>query len=379
MTEHRHATSPVLDHCPPTLPAHAYHDLDWYRREMLTIWSRNWVWAGRLSDLAPGTVQRRQVGPANVVLCRAPDGAVSAFHNVCRHRGAELCSADAQPMGMLLTCKYHNWAYAAQDGRLIATGQAQPTADFRRQDHGLLPVAVKHWMGFVFLNLSADPGALIADIPLTSLQNWPMVSLQTGHRFTNIVQGNWKILWENYNECLHCATIHPELSALVPIYQTGLMAANEVPGWTPDDPVKTPMKPGATTWTLSGQPCGPEFPGLTDAERQAGYLFVTLYPTAFVVAHVDHVRAIVFEPLGPDQTRVTAEWYFAQSTLNQPGFDAAQVAAFAKLVLQQDAEVVEMNQRGLQSPAFTAGRLMPEEYAIRDFDTWVLKEMEATP
>jgi Rieske 2Fe-2S family protein len=46
-------------------------------------------------------------------------------------------------------------------------------------------------------------------------------------------------------------------------------------------------------------------------------------------------------------------------------------------VLRQDAEVVEMNQRGLRSPAYKGGTLMPEEYAIRQFDEWVLDQMEA--
>ena len=238
-------------------------------------------------------------------------------------------------------------------------------------------MAVKVWAGFVFLNLSSDPGELQADLPLSALDNWPMDTLVTGHRSESLVAGNWKILWENYNECLHCATIHPELSDLVPIYKTGVMAQNEALGWTPGDKPEPTMKPGAMTWTATGAPCGPEFSGLTAPERRAGYLFVTIYPTMFVVAHVDYVRAIIFEPLAPDLTRVRGEWYFAQETLDQPGFDAVAVAEFAKLVLRQDAEVVEMNQRGLRSPAYTKGTLMPEEYAIRQFDQWVLAQMEA--
>ena len=53
MNDHRHPLSPVLDHCPPTLPAHAYYDAAWFAQEMATIWARNWVWAGRLADLKP--------------------------------------------------------------------------------------------------------------------------------------------------------------------------------------------------------------------------------------------------------------------------------------------------------------------------------------
>ena len=40
----RHPRSPVMDHCPMTLPAHAYYDAGWYQQEMRTIWAKNWVW-----------------------------------------------------------------------------------------------------------------------------------------------------------------------------------------------------------------------------------------------------------------------------------------------------------------------------------------------
>jgi Rieske 2Fe-2S family protein len=374
---HHHPQSPILDHCPETLPAPSYYDVEWYAREQRTIWARNWVAAGRMADLRPGTMVKRQVGAASVILCRTPEGHLSAFHNVCRHRGAELCSRDEQPMGKLITCRYHAFAYAANDGRLMATGHAHPTDDFRREDHGLRQVAVMVWNGFVFVNLSREPGPLKPDLGLDHLKNWPMESLITGHRMVRELACNWKVFWENYNECLHCPGVHPELCDMVPIYRTGLMGRNEAADWTPEEAPQPMLKEGAATWTASGKPCGPEFPGLTAIERQNGYNFVTVYPTMFVVAHVDYVRAVFLEPTGPETTRLTAEWYFPQETLDQPGFDAAEVAAFAKIVMAQDCEVAELNQRGLRSPAYERGRLMPEEYAIRDFHRWVLRNMEA--
>jgi Rieske 2Fe-2S family protein len=73
--------------------------------------------------------------------------------------------------------------------------------------------------------------------------------------------------------------------------------------------------------------------------------------------------------------KLVAEWYFSAETMAQPGFDAASVAAFAKLVMEQDADASAMNQRGIASPAFTRGRLMPEEHSIHRFHDWVQKEM----
>lgn len=369
------AASPLLDHCPGTLPRAAYVSPDWYAREMATIWSRHWVCAGRADDLASATMRAVQVGPASVILARLPDGTLRAYHNTCRHRGAEICR-DERAAGKLITCPYHAWAYAADDGRLISTAHAHPTEDFRREDHGLRPVALRQWAGFIFLSLATAPPDLRGDIPLSTLDNWPMDGLRTGHRWEQVLDCNWKVFWENYSECLHCPGIHPELCDMVPIYREGVMAPNERQGRTPGVGGQAQLKPGAESWTMSGAPCGPAFPGLTPEERQAGYTFVTLWPSAFVVAHVDYVRSVRLAPLGPDRTRLVAEWHFAPETLAQPGFDAARVADFAKIVLTQDAEACEMNQRGLLSPAWDRGRLMPEEYEIHRFHDWVRSEME---
>ncbi|MBE2274691.1 MAG: aromatic ring-hydroxylating dioxygenase subunit alpha [Rhodobacteraceae bacterium] len=375
-----HPDNPRLTHCPPGLPRDAYLAEDWFAREMRTVFARRWVMVGRLADLPPGTLRCVTVGAASVIVARQPDGGVSAFHNTCRHRGAELCPQGAdQRLGKLITCPYHAWAYAATDGRLVSTAHAQPTGDFDRAAHGLRPVSHRIWNGFLFLNLATDPRPLRADMPLTTLDNWPMDSLVTGHRWETQIACNWKVFWENYSECLHCPGIHPELCDMVPIYGTGIMGRNEAPDWTPDSPGGPNLKPGAETWTLTGAPCGPVFPGLTPAERQAGYTFVTFWPSTYVVAHVDYVRAVRLAPVAPGITRLTAEWYFPAETLARPGFDAAEVAAFAKLVMEQDGAASAMNQRGIASPAFTGGTLMPEEYEIHRFHHWVLAELEACP
>lgn len=374
MSQHRHPQSPLLDHCPATLPAQAYYDADWYGRELKAIWGRNWVYAGRLRDLPVGTMRRVTIAGASVILCRDAGGTVTAFHNSCRHRGSELCAPAEKPMGRLISCPYHAWAYATH-GRLVSTGHATPTDDFRKSDHGLVPVQLRLWHGMMFLCLADDPRPLAPDLGLPALDNWPIDSLITGHRLVKDLACNWKVFWENYNECLHCPGIHPELSDLVPIYRQGIMSAAEAADWTPGTPPRPNLKPGAASWTMDGKPCGPEFADLTAEQRANGCNFVTLYPTMFVVAHVDYVRLVSLEPIGPESTRLTAEWLFSPQTLAQPGFDAAEVAAFATLVLEQDCTAAEMNQRGLRSPAYARGTLMPQEFDIHRFHHWVMEQM----
>jgi Rieske 2Fe-2S family protein len=372
------AASPRLRTCPEGLPRAAYLDPDWHARELGTLFARHWVAVGRLADFPPGTMRRVTVGAAPVIVARTGDGAVAAYHNHCPHRGSEICRDAQEPLGALIRCPYHAFAFAAADGRLVATGHAVPTPDFDRAAHGLRPVALKLWNGFIFLNLAADPGPLRADVPLDRLDNWPMETLVTGHSWETEIACNWKVFWENYSECLHCPGIHPELCDMVPVYGRGIMDPSEAADWTPGPPdAETPgnLRPGAESWTPTGAPCGPVFAGLTEGERRAGYSFVTFWPSIYVVAHVDHVRSVRVEPLGPARTRLIAEWHFPPETLAQPGFDAEAVAAFARLVIEQDGAAAEMNQRGIASPAFRAARLMPEEYEIHHFHQWILKGM----
>lgn len=147
----------------------------------------------------------------------------------------------------------------------------------------------------------------------------------------------------------------------------------------PDDvPLQSNLREGAVTWTMDGQPCGPIFKGLNEDELRVGYSFATLWPSVYVVAHLDYVRAVRIVPLGPERTRLVAERGFhPRNPGPAPGFDAGAVAAFAKLVIEQDGAASEMNQRGMRSPAFKAARLMPEEYDIHRFHQWVLAEMKA--
>ena len=226
---------------------------------------------------------------------------------------------------------------------------------------------MREWGGFVYLSAAADPGPLTADLPLDTLANWPLDSLAEGHATTMVLECNWKLFWENFSECLHCPGIHPSLCDRVPLYGRGVMEPREAPGFT------GPAINGES-WTSDGAAVAPPFPRLTEAERAAGHTYLTFWPSTFVVGHVDHVRTVRLEPLGPTRTRLVTRWLFAPEAL--PGIDASAVAAFASQVMAEDGAVVEMNQRGLASPAFQRGTLMPEEHEVHRFQSWVLERLE---
>lgn len=380
MTAQTPIASPLLESCPASLPARFYYDPAQFETEQSLIWRRNWIYVGRSNDLAPMTVRRLDVAGQALILIKDKDGSLTCFHNTCRHRGAELCAKDAKLNSRLITCPYHQWSYDLQ-GRLVRVPYATPTPDFDKSAHGLFPVHVWQWSGFIFVCLADPPPPFenTPDLGVHALDNWPMADLVTGHSAVKEVACNWKIFWENYNECLHCPGIHPMLCDMVPVYQRGIMAANEDAAWTPAAAPEPVLKPGARSWTVNGQPCGAEFPNLTPAERAAGMTFVTLLPTMFVVAHVDYVRVITVTPLTPERTELKAEWLFPAGTLAAPDFDLDNVVDFASTVLAEDAAACEINQRGVHSERFTAGTLMPQEFDIYRFHDWVRRHLEGPP
>ncbi len=179
---HVNNQSPLLDHCPPSLPATWYYDPDHHREELRRIHARNWIHIGRVEEFPAMTVRRIEVAGQNLIAVNDPAGGIACFHNTCRHRGAELCAApETRLKSKLITCPYHEWSYGL-DGRLVRVPYATPTADFRKEDHGLLPVHVKQWNGFVFVCLADDPPPFDAapDLGAHALDNWPMA--RTGDR-----------------------------------------------------------------------------------------------------------------------------------------------------------------------------------------------------
>jgi glycine betaine catabolism A len=373
----RHPSSPLLDHCPDSLPSWMYIDPRHYDEEMKKIWGRSWIYVARVNDLAPMSVKRISVAGQNLILVRDHIGGITCYHNTCRHRGSELCSAaETRLKSKLISCPYHDWSYDLQ-GHLVRTPFVMETPDFKKEDHNLFKVHLKTWNGFIYICLADYPPAFEAapDLGVNSLDNWPMADLLTGHTMIKELECNWKIIWENYNECLHCPGIHPELCDLVPVYTKGIMAANEAMDWTPGKDSGTSLKKDAHSWTLNGQACGPEFPNLTDEERTRGQTFVTLFPTMYAVAHVDYVRVVSLRPLSAERTELTAQWLFAADTLSAPKFDLANVTTFATTVIQQDGAACELNQRGLRSSAFKNGRLMPQEFDVYRFHNWVRRHL----
>ncbi|MDH3450709.1 MAG: aromatic ring-hydroxylating dioxygenase subunit alpha [Gammaproteobacteria bacterium] len=377
-----------LTEAQPTLPFAWYYDRDQYQRELDTIWSQNWVYLCRADSVtASGDYRVFALAGHEVILLRDDAGELCAYFNSCRHRGSRLCEQGGGSFkrGRII-CPYHSWSYDLR-GRLVATGSARTVAGFDPADHGLSPVAIASWGGFVFANLAgadARPFAETLGEELSPLNNWPLASLRVGHRFSKTLACNWKLFWENFNECLHCPRVHPGLCQLVPIYGRGLMVRKDDPHWrdrADDDNARVSgrLRAGAETWSPDGRAAVAAFTGLTEAEKGIGHTYAVAMPSLFVVGHVDYVRSVQITPLDSERMRLDAEWLFAPEALDDPGLDLPALTAFAEQVMLEDGQACELNQRGLRSASASHGILMSEEYEVFAFQEWVRCELGEAP
>jgi glycine betaine catabolism A len=366
-----------------TLPASYYFDAAHYQREMNRIWQRNWVYVCRSSAIAtPRSFRTLQLGEQSVFVARGEDGVARAFHNTCRHRGAALCrTSEGRFSAAGIVCPYHAWRYNLR-GDLVQISSALPGDGFERRDFSLYSLPVTEWNGFIFTALTNEPPPFAAsfDLPLNRLDDWQLGDLVVGHTLRKTMQCNWKVFWENYNECLHCPGVHPKLAQLVPIFGRALLERRDDPSWqdhaTDEDPKYAGgLRSGAQSWTMDGKPVGALFPRVSEADRKAGHLYLTSLPSVFIVAHVDYVRVVRLLPAGPELTEMSIEFLFLPETLAEPKRDISGAIEFTNIVMSEDADICEVNQRGLHALPHAKGVLMPEEYAIRQFQDWVRAEL----
>jgi Rieske 2Fe-2S family protein len=345
------------------LPALAYtapEVLAWERRH---LFAGTWSCTGRLDELP---AQRGiTVGDVPVLLIR--DGnTVTAFANTCRHRGHELLPDGGSSAASVIVCPYHAWSYTV-DGSLRAAPRFRDVPGFSPAEHGLVPLPVAVWHGWVFVNATADAAPFPTHLgALPALVDpYAPEQLTLAARRDYQVRANWKVLVENYHECYHCPHIHPELCAVSPPNSGDNY---DLPGaWIGG---AMDLRPGAETMSLDGRSAGTFLPGV-DRRR---VLYLALFPDLLLSLHPDYVMTHRLRPLAPDTTRVECSWYVPGG-----GSGADWAEEFWHRTNQQDWAACESVQRGLSSPHFRPGPFAPNEDAVHQWVTLVGRAYQGRP
>jgi Rieske 2Fe-2S family protein len=376
------------------LPQALYTSPEAFAFDMQAIFARNWVLAGLECEIpVSGAAMALTVGGSPIVILRDRAGVIRGFFNSCRHRGAMVCAA-GRSQRPVLVCPYHQWTYDLT-GKLVGARRMQ--ADFDPAQHALRPIHVRNVSGVLYVSLAEDPppfdefGKGLA--PLLAPHDLPNAKL--AHEAVFVEKGNWKLVMENARECYHCAVRHPDLALTFPTEVKAHFAADEAGrvarfearmeaaglpiGPTMGDfwqAIRFPLNDGVVSMTMDGKHAVSRL--MVEAEGgDIGSVRFATEPNSFAHALADHTFVFTAEPSGPLETIVTTRWYVHKDAVEGVDYHLESLVALWLTTNNQDIELVENNQRGVNSIGYVPGPYSEEaESLVGRFTDWYCAEAE---
>jgi Rieske 2Fe-2S family protein len=361
------------------LPREYYFSEDRFEWELDRLRAGQWLYFCHLSELpAKGDYRVRELLGESIVVLRGEGESVSAFFNVCRHRGSQIC---ALPEGRVtqLTCPYHQWRYAIEDGSLLGAPGMPEDADFRFADWGLHRAQVDVWQGFVFVCLgdsALEPISVSLDRSARELLRTAPERTKVACTRTYDIRANWKVVLENSVECYHCPAGHPELcitmdrkamfANLVDTYgaSAGTKAGDVSPFLIVVDG-GLPLKQGMKTLSMDGgyvcsRLLGEFGMGVEPPTPAFGAGFSMLPINTHFFFHADYGRVMHALPVSPALTRWVTHWMVHEDAVEGRDYDSDAMAYVFDATTREDVVLCEGVQRGISSRRYVPGPMSAE-------------------
>jgi phenylpropionate dioxygenase-like ring-hydroxylating dioxygenase large terminal subunit len=364
MATHLKSVQPTADPLDDmSLPGWLYHDPEFFEAEKKAFLRAAPQIVCHESEIAdPGEWRSLEYLGESVIVIRGDDGAVRAFSNVCRHRGSRLVDGTGG-CAKVLTCPYHAWSYA-RDGRLVGVPHRQEYPGLRIEDHGLFPVALENWRGFLFVTL--EPG-----IPSVAEIMAPYEEEIAPYRFEDLrVLGritirprhlNWKTIADNYSDHLHIPVGHPGLTRLF-----GRSYRIEAQDWVDKMEGDLVEKESANPSERTYQRYMPKVDHLPES-HQRKWLYYKLFPNVAFDIYPDQVDFMQFIPVSSTESLLREISYALPDDRREMRAVRYLNWRINRRVNAEDTELITRVQLGMQSPAYVAGPLGTSEVCLRSF------------
>jgi Rieske 2Fe-2S family protein len=375
-----------------------YTDADIYALELERIIYRNWILAGHVSQLPnPGDFKVLNVAGESAIIVRGTDGQLKGFANVCRHRGSLVCLKSGGHADKF-SCPYHGWTYDI-DGKLIAARNMPE--DFDMAAHSLNPVSVDVLHGLILvcftdrpLSLEGAKRDLAEPMAMFDFEN-----LKVAAQKSYEIPANWKLSIENYQECYHCATAHPEYARMHTLMldsakrervQGRMLERMESCG-VKDlfcDYIDTAARPGEMGYGYSrtalfdkyktgSEDGGPIAPLLGEfSDYDGGASDFSLGAFSFLLAYSDHVVAYVFTPIDQNNSNCEIYWLVRGDAEEGKDYDVNALTWLWDITTQSDKEIIVNNSKGVHSKYYRPGPFSGMERAEGVYIEWILQELQ---
>ena len=413
-----------------------YISEDFMQSEWEGIWTKAWLFAGLESDLLePGDFFIYDIGRESIVITRNNENEISAFYNVCQHRGNKIVTLESGSFSKV-SCPYHGWTYGL-DGTL----EHVPDRELFKEgvpceEKSLKPVKVSVWAGLVFINMDENSssletflGPIVDQLKPYKFEKMNLVKHQT----VSLLETNWKTVRDNFLEQYHVDFIHPQHASFVdccdaendlwPFGHTRTMVTSPVvnPRYsTPDEPPEF-MKDYLKGLRLNPDDChgkvpeirkaiqkqkrvigdelGFDFSEFTD-DQVSDVLQYDIFPNIFMTIHPERLWIFGPKPHHSDPNKCSfTKWSFqipshqvrdeskelellpGSSFYEQTGSrpehdiftreDVVQGRKSLTVTIDQDIHYLNDMQAGMHSKGFDSATLSNDEERLQHFHDWV--------
>lgn len=341
-------------------PGAIYADPAILRREVDEYFKKEWLYVGRVEELAaPGDYLALRLVGEPVLLSRDRQGELHAHYNMCIHRGAEVARGSGNVKAF--SCPYHGWVYRL-DGSLSGAASMQESVGFDVDNCGLPPLRLDVWRGNMFLNFDLDARPLAAAMARIDEEfgflGWEKCRL--GNRIEIDLACNWKFIHENLMDFYHVTVLHAGSFGATFKFSPDHVNIHDDSGLSIFYEAGPPT-PGA-------QPLLGKMPWLEDQP----YSFAcTSYstPNLTFFGRIDCIRPMVAWPIDEGHTKVVVYHLFPEEFFDRPDFDDLLkiYRDYQILVLEEDRVMIESMQLAMSSPAYKPGRMSILEKGIHNF------------
>ena len=374
-----------------------YTDSGIYELELERVIYRNWIIAGHQSELPnSGDFKVFNVAGESAIIVRSQDGDLKAFANVCRHRGSLVC-LEASGNTRKFSCPYHGWTYDT-DGKLIAARNMPD--DFDWGSYALKTVFCDVVHGLILVCFCDEPPSLqnCKQDLAEPMAMFDVENLKVAAHREYLIPANWKMSVENYQECYHCATAHPDYARMHTLMldankrdrvQAHMLEKIEAcglkeieidhidtaarPGEIGYGYSRTAMFEGYLTGSRDGKPVAPLLGELKDYDGGASDM--TFGPVSFLLAYSDHVVLYVFTPIDLHNSKCEIYWLVRGDAEEGKDYDLDELIWLWDVTTEADKAIIVNNYKGVCSRYYEPGPFSGMERAERIYVEWLLDEL----
>ena len=345
------------------MPPSVYTSQDFLKRELNSIFAKDWFCVGRASALAnAGDYVTLDLAGQPIMVVRDKAGRLKAMSNVCRHRMSTLLEGRGNTRSIV--CPYHAWTYDL-DGSLRGAPAMTQNEGFCKTDYKLPDVRCQEWLGWVFVTLNPDAPAVADQLAKVEelVGDYDMTTYSETFFETHIWDTNWKVLAENFMESYHLPVCH----------------AGTIGGLSKLDEMICPPGEAAFNYhtilkdeTLKIAMAHPNNTRMKGERRRTTFL-LAIYPSLLTTLTPGYFWYLTLHPHGVDKVRIG----FGGGMSDDYAGDADARSHFEQLksllddVNVEDKGCTEKVYRGLSSTAATPGHLSHLERPNYDFAHYI--------